>query len=115
MPWLKVDDGLTFDPKVLSLGKSNQEINEVLGALVRLWAWCAQQRTDGFVPGAIVETVATRRCVQRLTRPVFGRRPFLHRRGESCECLQGRPWPAGAAYLVHDFLDRNPSRAENDV
>jgi hypothetical protein len=117
--WLKIHDGLPFDPKVLSLGKTKAEINEAIGMATRIWAWCGQQRTDGFVPAAVVDAIGTPACTKRLTRPVFGRKAFLHRRAEGagaeCECLRGRPWPADADFLVHDFLDRNPSRAENDV
>jgi hypothetical protein len=42
---------------------------------------------------------------------------LLHNRGdgESCECMAGREWVADFEYLIHDYLDRNPSRAENDV
>lgn len=115
--WLKIHDGLPFDPKVILLGKTKAEVNEAIGMATRVWAWCAQQRTDGFVPGAVVEAIGTPAALKRLTRAVFDRRPMLHRRGEGadCTCLKGRPWPAGADYLVHDYLDRNPSREENDV
>src|SRR5690242_15736850 len=80
---------------------------------LRVWAWCAQQGTDGFVPAAIVEAVGTPACLKRLLRPVFGRKPFLHPAGAKCECLRERPWREDAAFLVHDFLDRNPTREEN--
>lgn len=115
--WLKVHDGLPFDPKVLLLGRTKTEVNEAIGMATRIWAWCAQQRTDGFVPGSIVESIGTPAALRRLVRPTFDRRPFLHRRGlgEDCRCLRGRGWPDGADYLVHDWLDRNPSRDENDV
>jgi hypothetical protein len=115
--WLRIHDGLPFDPKVMLLGRTKPEVNEAIGMATRLWAWCAQQRTDGFIPSAIVDAIGTPATLRRLTRPVFDRRPFLHRRGEGddCACLKSRPWPAGADFLVHDFLDRNPSRDENDV
>lgn len=115
--WLKIHDGLPFDPKVLLLGRTKAEVNEAIGMATRVWAWCAQQRTDGFVPAAIVEAIGTTAALKRLTRPVFDRRAFLHRRGQGddCTCLKGRGWPDGADFLVHDFLDRNPSREENDV
>lgn len=115
--WLKIHDGLPFDPKVLLLGKTKAEVNEAIGMATRVWAWCAQQRTDGFVPASVVEAIGSPQALKRLCRPVFNRRPLLHRRGlgDDCGCLKGRPWPEGAEYLVHDFLDRNPSREENDV
>ncbi len=115
--WLKVHDGLPFDPKVLLLGRTKAEVNEAIGMATRIWAWCAQQRTDGFVPEAVVDSIGTAAALRRLVRPTFDRRPFLHRRGlgDDCRCLRGRTWPDGADFLVHDFLDRNPSRDENDV
>lgn len=115
MTWLKVDDGLPFDPKMLSLGRTKREVNESVGTLVRLWSWCAQQGTDGFVLASIVEMIATPECTRRVTRPAFGRKAALHKRGDRCDCLEGRPWPDDAEYAVHDFLDRNPSREESDV
>jgi 5-methylcytosine-specific restriction endonuclease McrA len=115
LTWLKVDDGLPFDPKMLSLGRTKREVNESVGTLVRLWSWCAQQGTDGFVLAAVVDMVATPECVRRVTQPAFGRKAALHRRGDKCDCLEGRPWTDGAEYAVHDFLDRNPSREETDV
>ncbi|HEY0642294.1 MAG TPA: HNH endonuclease [Nocardioides sp.] len=113
--WLKIHDGMPFDPKVMLLGKTKAQVNEAIGMATRLWAWCAQQRTDGFLPAAVVEAVGTPACVKRLTTPVFERKPFLHRVGAQCTCLGDRRWPADAAYLVHDYLRYNPSRDENDV
>jgi hypothetical protein len=113
--WLKIHDGMPFDPKVMLLGKTKAQVNEAIGMATRLWAWCAQQRTDGFLPASIVEAVGTPACVKRLTTPVFERKPFLHRAGAQCGCLGDRRWPTDAAYLVHDYLRYNPSRDENDV
>ena len=118
--WFKLDDGLPQSVKVRSLADSRgdrgkRERNSALGALAQIWGWTAHQRTDGFVPASVVEDYAASGDVERLTRPTFGRAPLLHRAGEACRCLDGRRWPDGAAYAVHDYLDRNPSRADHDV
>jgi hypothetical protein len=51
MAWAKVDDNLTFHPKVLAVG------NEAMGVWVRAMSWSMQQLTDGFIPHDIVVAV----------------------------------------------------------
>jgi len=51
MAWGKVDDNLTFHPKVLIAG------NEAMGVWVRALAWAMQQLTDGFIPHDIVVAI----------------------------------------------------------
>jgi len=51
MAWAKVDDSLTFHPKVLQAG------NEAMGVWVRTMAWSMQQLTDGFIPLKIVVAI----------------------------------------------------------
>ncbi len=122
MAWLRLDDKLPLSVKVHGLADPGarastaiRQRNEALGHWALILAHCGAEGTDGFLPAGIVEGYGTPASLGRLLRPTFDRAPLLHRRGETCDCLAERRWPAGAAYAMHDFLDRNPSRAETDV
>lgn len=122
MPWVKLDDKLPMSVKVRGLAdpeargdRATAQRNEALGHWTQLLAWVGAERTDGFLTADVATMYGTASSLNRLLRGVFGRAALLHRRGDSCGCLEGRRWPDGAAYAIHDYLDRNPSRAENDV
>ncbi|UJW32409.1 HNH endonuclease [Saccharothrix sp. AJ9571] len=110
MPWLRLDDVDYDDPQVDAVG------NGAYGALVRLKLYCSAQRTDGWVPDRKARDIASRAELRALLDTRLGDRPaMLHRPGDDCRCLDGKTWPMAGGYWVHAFLDRNPSRAENDV
>lgn len=72
-------------------------------------------KKDGWIP---VTALPQLEC--SVTDPDFKallRAKMLHRRGEECTCLEKREWewPAGRGWVVHDWLDYNPSRDENEV
>lgn len=90
--WFKVDDGLPDHPKVLNAG------NSALGLWLKLGAYSSKQLLDGFVPEAAVKRYGTARELQKLL--VVG----LLERAE-------RP-DYGHGYILHDYLDYNPSRAQ---
>jgi 5-methylcytosine-specific restriction endonuclease McrA len=128
--WLKIDDGLPQSVKVRGLAaplpgrprplapaeRAKRDRNSALGAWAQISAWAAGERTDGFVPASVVDDYATPEDVARLTRARFGRAPMLHTLGGgACRCFEGRRWPEGADYALHDYLDRNPTRADHDV
>ena len=122
MPWVKIDDKLPMSVKVRGLAdagsrgdKATAQRNEALGHWTQLLAWVGAERTDGFLTADIATMYGTPASLRRLLRGVFGRSALLHSRGDSCACLEGRKWPDDADYALHDYLDRNPSRAENDV
>jgi len=61
MPWFKVDDGLSFHPKVIAAG------NAAMGLWVRAGAYCAAQLTDGRLPRAMLKPLGGRtRDAERL-------------------------------------------------
>jgi 5-methylcytosine-specific restriction endonuclease McrA len=110
MPWLRIDDQAPFAPKPIALG------NAAFGALVRLAGYAAAHRTNGYVPTEVVRLIASTADLKKLlTVKANGRSPVLHRPGDECDCLDAAAWPEDGGYWVHDFLDRNPSRSENDV
>jgi hypothetical protein len=127
MPWLKtddqagqnvklrglVDDGVTGRRAVIQGKATRGHWHDIL-------TWCAAARTDGFATAAVVDEPGTEDLVRRLLRARYDRAPLIHKRGPdgstpACKCLVGRTWPADYDYAVHDFLDYNPSRSENDV
>jgi 5-methylcytosine-specific restriction endonuclease McrA len=127
MPWVRLDDRLAMSVKVRGLAdpgvtgdRAKDQRNAALGHLMQLLTWVGGERTDGFVTADIVELFGTAASTARLLRARFDMQPLLHQRDKngkppSCPCLDGRAWRDDFEYLLHDYLDRNPSRAENDV
>lgn len=100
---------------VLAPGSPDRQ-DRLLAAYVRLKSKASHLFTDGY----LTKETALRYCrgrawvLERLTAPVLGRPPLLHRRGDQCEtqgCLDGT-WIDGYDFKIHAYLKRNPSRAE---
>jgi 5-methylcytosine-specific restriction endonuclease McrA len=127
MPWLKIDDRISMSMKIRGLAddgatgeRAKQQRNAALGHWLQILAWCASERTDGFVTTDVLLGYGTRSTTQRLLRSRYGRAPLIHHRASAgpaptCPCLDGRRWPPDFDYAIHDYLDYNPSRSENDV
>ena len=60
MAYARLPDTFTFQGAVVSAG------NAAVGALARLMAWSACDGSDGFVPGAMAEMIATRKELHAL-------------------------------------------------
>jgi len=91
MSWVKIDDQMFSHPKVLEAG------NAAVGLWLRLLSWAAAHGTDGQIPAAVpgMFTKSTRRDLKSLTRAGL--------LDES---------PCGHGWVIHDYLDWNPSAAE---
>jgi 5-methylcytosine-specific restriction endonuclease McrA len=125
--WLRIDDRLPMSVKMQGLydpgatgSRRIEQRNATIGHWLLVMAWVAGERTDGYVTRDVVEQYGTPASTARLTRAQYGLAPLLHTldadgRPPRCKCLDGRTWPPGYAYAMHDYLDRNPSRGENDV
>jgi len=120
--WGRIDDRLPMSVKIRGLAdpgavgdRAKRQRNEALGHWLQVLAWVSGERTDGFVTADILDLFGTEASAERLLRARYDRAPLLHRLGEICACLDGRKWPADFEFAVHDYLDRNPSRGENDV
>ncbi|MGW5647538.1 hypothetical protein [Saccharopolyspora sp. NPDC003762] len=111
MPWLRLDDIGYDDPLVRAVG------NGAYGAVTRMGQYASAQRTDGWIPADKAREIASRAELRALTAVRIGDgAPMLHAHGDDCRCLQGVAWnEAQGGYWIHAFLDRNPSRSENDV
>lgn len=87
MTWFRVDDNLAFHPKAIVAG------NAALGLWVRSGSWSAQQLSDGHVPADIARGIGTKGQVDRL--------------------IDSGLWlPNGSGYVFHQWVDRQPTRAE---
>lgn len=108
-----VDDGVSGE-------RAKAQRAESAGLWLFMFTWASQERTDGFVTADAAEQFGTRAALARLLRARFGRAPLVHQLGPdgrppTCACLDGRAWSPDYAYVLHDFLEFNPSRSENDV
>lgn len=88
MTWFKADDKLAFHQKTVRAG------NAAMGAWVRMGAWCGERESDGFIPKAIADLIASPDEMARLIEVGF-----------MIDHTDGR-------YEMHDFLKYNPSHAE---
>lgn len=113
MTWVKVDDHLADHPKVLGLGKLAPL---ALALQIRALCYCSRYLTDGRVPaGAIPGLLDGFDAWGIETASV----PGMFAIGVEADELD---WPAmmvraglwerlrGGDYLIHDYLDYNPSR-----
>lgn len=96
MPWAKLDDGIVDNLKTLSVWSGDPA---AFALDIRAIAWSAKQLTNGFVP----------------TQLVAAWFPAAEQRARLVDLLiaSGR-WEVAEqdGWLIHDFLDYNPSREE---
>lgn len=89
MAWVKLDDRFWSNPKVVTAG------NDAAGAYARLLSYCAAHLTDGHVPAGICGFICA--DVGTLTSLLENGLIRQDRTGD---------------YVVPDFLQFNPSRAD---
>lgn len=117
MPYFLESDTFADDEIWPALApRSIDRQDSLQAAYTRLKSKAAHLLTDGY----LTEETALRYCrgrrwvLDRLSRPMLGRPPLLHRRGDSCDttgCLDDT-WPDGYDLRIHHYLKRNPSRTE---
>lgn len=87
MPWFRLDDSFHSHPKVIAAG------NEAAGLFVRCGTYAAEHLTDGYLDRDIVLLYGNPELAAVLVRV--------------------RLWhPRRRGWLIHDYLDYNPSREE---
>lgn len=101
MSWFKIDDGFHCHPKVFAAG------TPAVGLYVRCGSWAAQQVTDGIVPKHVAKMYGTPRMIKALVDA-----GLWHQKGHDCESC---PELDANSYAIHQYLEKNPSRAETDV
>ncbi len=90
MPWARLDDRFHVNPKVVGLSI------EAVGLYVLALSYCADQLTDGRVPGGWAKTLGGSRA-----KRIIG------------ELVDHDLWQAVEGdWLVHDYLDFNPPREQ---
>ena len=89
MSWFRLDDKGAFHAKVLAAG------NEAYGAWCRAGQWCAERLTDGKIPRSVAMTISNR--------------PTVWKRLEEVGLVEK---PVGSDFVIHDYLDWNPSGEE---
>jgi hypothetical protein len=87
MSWARIDDQMCFHRKVVSAG------NSAVGAWIRIIAWSSAHLSDGRVPERIARLIGSQRDLDACLR----------------EGLLERD---GVDYLIHDYLEWNPSAME---
>lgn len=87
MTWLKIDDAMPEHPKLEHLSV------QAKWARVELLCYCARNLTDGHVPSERARRMATPRVLTELVSA-----DLVHRNG--------------TGWVMHDYLDWNPSREE---
>lgn len=116
MPYWLESDTFADDPvwEVLADGRADLE-DRLQAAYCRLKAKTSHLRENGYLTAgtALAMCRGRRPVLDLLCKPVLERPALLHREGDDCPCL-GDTWVAGFAYRIHEFLKRNPSKAEND-
>jgi hypothetical protein len=96
MTWLRLEDNFAHHPKIMAL--SDRAFRLHLSALCH----CAEFSTDGYVDKGIERAIRG-----RLAGDSRARTRHLN------ELVAGGLWaPVNGGYLIHDYLDYNPSAAE---
>lgn len=101
MSWFKIDDGFHCHPKVLAAG------TPAVGLYVRCGSWAAQQVTDGVIPKHVAKMYGTPRMIKALIDA-----GLWHQKGHGCESC---PELDANSYVIHQYLEKNPSRIETDA
>lgn len=89
MSWAKLDDRVTFHPKIVSAG------NTAVGIWLRMITYSCAQRTDGFVPESVARMIGSSKEIERTAK-----HELIHR--------------VDGGYLVHDFHEYNPTSDDDN-
>lgn len=90
MSWFRCDDALASHPKVMAL---DDKLLPAMGLWVLCGVYCSKHLTDGFVPRKVVRMYRGERLARLLE-------------------AAGLFKPAPDGWILHDYLDWNPSRVQ---
>jgi hypothetical protein len=99
MPWVRLDDSFFSHPKVVAVGL------EAAGLFALSLSYAGAYQTDGHIPEVWAKQQAgprARRLIDALLAVPPGHTHGLWERN-------------GNGYLIHDFLEHNPSREEYEA
>lgn len=79
-------------------------------------AFASRHGSDGYLTAERVLYLCRgkQKLVDLLCTSVLGKSALVHREGADCACLPGGVWREGYDFYLHQFLKRNPARAETD-
>ncbi|WP_073782077.1 hypothetical protein [Streptomyces sp. CB01580] len=101
MTWFKVDDTAHMHPKVI------KATNAALGLWLRAGSYAAQHLTEGVVPGVVAQLYGTTPQARKLVAA-----GLWHEHGHTCpRCAQ----PPAGDYVMHDFLEYNPTKEKEQA
>lgn len=100
MPWFKLDDGFFDHPKVVQAGRDARDLWLAAGC------YSARELTDGFIPFEVLPLLAAKAGVRN---PKGLALRLVEARAQSAH---GMFEPREGGYLIHDYLEYNPSRAQ---
>jgi hypothetical protein len=103
MPWVRFDDQYPIHRKVKPLSDSEMRFH------IEAIFWCARNLTDGFVPAEDVSDVSAVRRPHKVI-PCLVARGLLHEAGHVCQSPKCPPSPGGDGWMIHDYLDYQPSK-----
>ncbi|MFJ6380106.1 hypothetical protein ACIQI7_08910 [Kitasatospora sp. NPDC092039] len=98
MPWFAVGDNTDDHPKILAAG------NAAVGLWVRCGAYASAHLTDGVIPAAVAAKNGTVTQINKLVAS-----GLWHEAGHACARC---PQPRRGDYVMHGYLDANPSRRQ---
>jgi hypothetical protein len=103
MPWVRFDDQYPIHRKVKPLSDSEMRFH------IEAIFWCARNLTDGFVPAEDASDVSAVRRPHKVI-PCLVARGLLHEAGHVCQSPKCPPSPGGDGWMIHDYLDYQPSK-----
>lgn len=87
MTWVKLDDGFATHPKIEELSDRSLRVH------LRGLCFCAKHLTDGHIPTKTAKAMGPAKCLTELVDSTL--------------------WEVnGSGYVVHDYTEYNPTRAE---
>lgn len=102
MAWSRIDDSLHSHPKIMLVG------NAATGLFVRLISYAGQHLTDGFVPAHVARAYGT----PRLLKSLCDANLLTRVDSKSDQTSETHPHLQGPGFVIHDYLDYNPSREQ---
>jgi hypothetical protein len=106
MSWLRIDDAFVDHPKIL---KTREHAPLVIALQVRALAYASRQLTDGFVPTEALDGMT--RDLDELLRTENSN--YLNPDRWAEKMVSAGLWePTKGGYLIHDYLEYNPSARE---
>lgn len=108
MTWVKVDDAMPDHPSWVGISDA------ALGAWLKAACYSARRKLDGNLPTPYVRGIAKK------VRDELLERERIHEPGDACiECIQAALKRGAAvdqaAYYIHAFLEKNPSKSDHQA